>query len=129
MNKFIIIDDQEFIYNQIKSAIFNKPEVKNQFDFIFKKNGKEGYDYISTNEQIKFILVDLNMPIMNGLEMLRKIHLECPDKVRSTDIFVITTESDKELMKEAREYGVSAWIIKPIDVNGLYQVIKSKLVA
>ena len=64
-----------------------------------------------SHPEIDLFIVDINMPNMNGLEMIEEIRL-IPNH-KDTAIFVLTTESSSEVANEGREAGATAWIVKP----------------
>ena len=71
-------------------------------------------------------IVDVNMPVMNGLEMLANLR-NIPGK-ESIPVFVLTTESSKDLVTRGKQHGATAWIVKPFkpDVlaKGVAHVLK-----
>jgi PAS domain S-box-containing protein len=92
-------------------------------EVILASNGLEGLEKYEkskiTNEKIDLIISDINMPIMNGLEML--------EKIREIDPFVplifTTARSESENILKAIDLNVSNYIIKPIDTNILVKKI------
>ena len=83
-------------------------------------NGLEGYNQATTNS-VNAVVVDLNMPVMNGLEFLRKFRAHASGK--GVPVVLLTTESDDRLKKEAREAGATGWIMKPFNPAQLLSVI------
>lgn len=88
------------------------------------QNGQEGLELFKQHEsEIDLIITDVNMPIMNGLDMvkeIKKINLNIP-------IIVATAFSNKEYLLEAIDIGVDKYVLKPIDVAKLLQVMSQSL--
>ena len=89
------------------------------------QNGQEGLELFKKYEsEIDLIITDVNMPILNGLDMvkeIKKINLNIP-------IIVATAFSNKEYLLEAIDIGVDKYVLKPIDIAKLLQVMSQSLV-
>ena len=83
-------------------------------------NGLEGYNQ-ATGNAVNAVVVDLNMPVMNGLDFLRKFRAHPSGK--GVPVVLLTTESDETLKKQAREAGATGWIMKPFNPAQLLSVI------
>ncbi|CAN7211380.1 two-component system response regulator [Devosia sp. Root413D1] len=84
-------------------------------------NGLEGYNK-ATTETVHAVVTDLNMPVMNGLEFLKKFRQHPAGK--GIPVILLTTESDEELKRQAREAGATGWIVKPFKQDQLLAVIR-----
>lgn len=84
-------------------------------------NGAEGYA-AATSNAIDAVLTDINMPVMNGLDFLRKFRQSPAGK--GIPVILLTTESDDELKRQAREAGATGWIVKPFKQDQLVALIK-----
>ncbi|MCD8541162.1 MAG: response regulator, partial [Aliarcobacter cryaerophilus] len=69
------------------------------------------------------IISDINMPILNGLEMIKKIK----DINKNVPIIVTTAFSNKEYLLEAIDIGVDKYVLKPVDVSKLLQAMSQSL--
>ena len=89
------------------------------------QNGQEGLELFKKYEnEIDLIITDVNMPILNGLDMvkeIKKINLNIP-------IIVATAFSNKEYLLEAIDIGVDKYVLKPIDIAKLLQVMSQSLI-
>ncbi|MGE4384191.1 MAG: EAL domain-containing protein [Arcobacter sp.] len=89
------------------------------------QNGQEGLELFKKYEnEIDLIITDVNMPILNGLDMvkeIKKINMNIP-------IIVATAFSNKEYLLEAIDIGVDKYVLKPIDIAKLLQVMSQSLV-
>ena len=89
------------------------------------QNGQEGLELFKQYEnEIDLIITDVNMPILNGLDMvkeIKKININIP-------IIVATAFSNKEYLLEAIDIGVDKYVLKPIDIAKLLQVMSQSLI-
>ena len=84
-------------------------------------DGAEGYTK-AIAQPVHAVLTDLNMPVMNGIEFIRKYRQHPSSK--GVPIILLTTESDEELKRQAKEAGATGWIVKPFKQDQLVAVIK-----
>ncbi|KRA96737.1 hypothetical protein ASD83_16800 [Devosia sp. Root685] len=90
-------------------------------DVIEAVNGQDGYDKATSNT-VHAVITDLNMPVLNGIEFIRKYRQHPASK--GIPIILLTTESDEELKRQAKEAGATGWIVKPFKQDQLLAVIK-----
>ena len=120
--KIIVVDDerdvqilfQQKFRKEIRSGIF-------QFHFAF--SGEEGLQYLQINgtRDIYLILSDINMPGMNGLELLKKIKKDYPGLV----VYMITAYGDEYNYHQAMANGCDDYLTKPLNFDDL----KNKLLS
>lgn len=91
------------------------------FTVIEAANGAEGLAQATSNK-VHAILTDINMPIMNGMEFLRKFRQSPAGK--GVPVVLLTTESSEDLKRQAREAGATGWIVKPFKQDQLIAVVK-----
>lgn len=84
-------------------------------------NGLEGYNVATTN-RVDAVVVDLNMPVMTGIEFLRKFR-EHPSG-RGVPVVLLTTESDEGLKRDAKAAGATGWMVKPFNPDQLLSIIR-----
>ncbi|RXJ86115.1 EAL domain-containing protein [Arcobacter sp. CECT 8985] len=88
------------------------------------EDGKEGLELFKKNEdEIDLIITDVNMPHMNGLEMIKHIKEINPN----IPIIVATAFSNTEYLLEAINIGVDKYVLKPIDMKKLLQTMSQSL--
>jgi two-component system, chemotaxis family, chemotaxis protein CheY len=80
-------------------------------DVIEAEDGLQGLNILKKDPSIKMVFSDLNMPIMNGLEMVAAIRLI--DSLKKIPIVMLTTEGSNELVKRGKELKLKGWIVKP----------------
>jgi two-component system chemotaxis response regulator CheY len=74
---------------------------------------------------VDMVVTDLNMPVMNGLGLIRELR-KLP-AYRGVPILFLTTESDAEMKKQAKDAGATGWITKPFQQDQLVSVVKKVL--
>jgi len=84
-------------------------------------DGEDGYSKAIANP-IRAVITDLNMPRMNGIEFIRKFRAH-PSSAGVPIVF-LTTESNEEMKRQAKDAGAIAWIVKPFKQDQLLAVIK-----
>ena len=83
----------------------------------FANSGREALDKLAAGiePQLIVVLSDINMPVMDGLELLREIKTRRPD----LPVMVVTAYGDDERRRLAGEYGAAEFITKPVDFDFL----------
>ncbi len=86
------------------------------------QNGEEALDKLrGTNGQEKLtpfpqiILLDINMPRMNGIEFLKELRAD--KGLKHLSVFMVTTSNDSHDLKDAYEYNIAGYILKPVDIS------------
>ncbi len=115
----ILIVDDDFINRELLKNIFSE-----QYDYEEASNGKEGLQQIERHlDHLCAIILDVQMPEMNGLELLRVISRQgVTEKVPT---FLITAQDDEELMNEAYHLGVMDVVTKPVAAIVIKQRVKT----
>lgn len=91
---------------------------------IIGENGAEGLElYTQNQDSIDVIITDINMPKMNGLDMLDKIKEINP----FVPMLITTAHNDTSFLHRAIDVGVTGYINKPIDIRKLLDVIKKNI--
>jgi two-component system chemotaxis response regulator CheY len=106
--KILIVDDSSMI-----RFVVTKVAKKMGYDVIEANDGQAGLDQLLKNSDTALILSDINMPIMDGLEMVEKIKQN--EELKYIPIVMLTTESKSDLKQRGKELGVKAWMVKPFN--------------
>lgn len=90
---------------------------------VVADNGKDGLEKFN-NEEFDLIITDLSMPVMDGITMIKEIR-----KINATIPIVVTTAfgSQNEEVEKLNAIGMSAYIMKPVDVMKLLQTIDESI--
>jgi two-component system, chemotaxis family, chemotaxis protein CheY len=76
---------------------------------------------IADKERFDLFITDMNMPGMNGLELIKELRMR--QASRTKPILVLTTEADAAKKAEGRAAGATGWIVKPFDPQALLAVL------
>lgn len=91
------------------------------FDVLEAADGKEGLE-LARESSVDLMLIDLNMPHMDGLALVRAMR-NLP-KYKSTPILILTTESSDAMKAAGKAAGATGWLVKPFDPARLIEVVK-----
>ena len=91
------------------------------YQVIEAPDGKAALSKIQ-NSDINLIVTDLNMPIMDGIELIKNVRSH--PKHKFVPIIMLTTESQNEKKMEGKNAGATGWIIKPFKPEQLLAVIR-----
>ena len=87
-------------------------------------NGQEGLQK-AKKQQYDLVLTDQNMPIMDGLTVIR--NLRVLPEYKTTPILMLTTEAGEAMKSHGKAAGATGWLVKPFNPNKLLEVVKSVL--
>jgi two-component system, chemotaxis family, chemotaxis protein CheY len=113
----LIVDDSSTVRQQVAMALKQAG-----FATTEAADGLQGLSAIDGGKAIDMVICDINMPNMNGLEMIEKVKAKPQHK--SLPILMLTTEGQPALIKRAKEAGAAGWIVKPFDANQLVAAAK-----
>jgi two-component system chemotaxis response regulator CheY len=110
----LIVDDSGSVRQQVSMVLRRAG-----FAMLEAADGKEGLAVIDSDAYIDLVICDVNMPNMNGLEMVQLVKRR-PEHQR-LPILMLTTEGQPALVKRAKEAGAIGWIVKPFVPGQLVQ--------
>jgi CheY-like chemotaxis protein len=94
---------------------------------VHKLNGEEALEYLkggdNGNGKPCVILLDLNMPRMNGVEFLKIIKVD--DEFKKTPVVVLTTSREQQDKIESFNLGVAGYMLKSVDYKGFVETIRT----
>ena len=119
--KILVVDDEQDITELFKQG-FRKEIREGIYEFSFKYSGETALAFLHEHEhEAVLILSDINMPGMNGFELLRRIRVNRPTP--PPIIMMITAYGDKENRDDAIRLGADDLLNKPLD----FKMLKEKL--
>ncbi|MCP4074915.1 MAG: response regulator [Gammaproteobacteria bacterium] len=107
----LIVDDSTSIRQLVSMAL-----KANGYNVVEAVDGKDGLSKLDS-QKFDLVVSDVNMPNMNGLEMVKNIKANPQHKF--TSIMMLTTESQESLKQEGKALGVRAWLVKPFNKEDL----------
>ncbi|MBU2455767.1 MAG: response regulator, partial [Proteobacteria bacterium] len=115
----LIVDDMKSMRLTIRKMLKNLNIGTN---LRFAENGKEGLEILG-NVKCDIAILDWNMPVMNGIEMLETIR---NDKVlRDMPVIMVTAEAERDIVSEVAETEIEGYLLKPLTLSALDNTIKA----
>lgn len=116
--KILLVEDDNLDAIDLKRSL---DRIGILYKMKIAKNGEEAFQLLDDEDQTVFsgkpdiLLLDLNMPRMNGLEFLQG--LRSHESWKDIKVFVLTTSDESEDKKAAANLGISGYITKPLKLN------------
>ncbi|MFB8793967.1 MAG: response regulator [Microcoleus sp.] len=124
----LLVEDDEVDVMNLRRA-FKKNNIVNPI--YLAGNGLEALAILRGEAKIepampqarRLVLLDLNMPKMNGIEFLRKLRMD--EKLRSLPVIVLTTSNEDRDKVEAYNLNVAGYILKPVTFSNFVEVMST----
>ncbi|MGH8237696.1 MAG: response regulator [Steroidobacteraceae bacterium] len=113
----LVVDDSSTMRQQVSMALKQAG-----FATLEAEDGRQGAAKRAANRSISMVICDVNMPHMNGLEMVEQVKSKPEHK--ALPILMLTTEGQSALIRRAKQAGAVGWIVKPFDANQLVQTVR-----
>jgi two-component system, chemotaxis family, chemotaxis protein CheY len=104
--KVMVVDDSLMVRQQVCSTLSQAG-----FETIEAHDGVDALEKLAGTPNLGLIMLDVNMPVMNGIELLRRLRAD--GWSAKIPIIMLTTEGQPQHMQEAKALGAKGWIIKP----------------
>jgi len=105
-------DDQEIFQKELKK--FNS-----SIKFLSAYNGQEGLDILNKHSA-DYIFLDINMPVMNGIDALKLIKKD--ESLKNIPVIIYSTSDGRAYKKMALDLGASSYFTKPTSIMGLHKM-------
>ncbi len=115
--KVMVVDDSRTMRQQVGIVL-----TAAGFEVIEADDGIDGLEKVQQTADLAMVLCDVNMPRMNGLDMLAAVKSD----VRFTDLpfLMLTTEAQPALITRAKQAGAKGWIVKPFKPELLVAAVR-----
>lgn len=122
LKPILLIEDDDVDAMTVKRAL---KELKVINQLVHKTNGQEALDYLceADSKQPCVILLDLNMPKMNGIEFLKIAKAD--EELKKIPVIVLTTSKGEQDKVESFDLSVAGYIVKPTDYAKFIEVIRT----
>jgi CheY-like chemotaxis protein len=122
LKPILLVEDDSVDVMMVKRALKDL-NVRNPL--VHTPNGKEAFEYLTGegNERPCIILLDLNMPKMNGVEFLKVVKAE--DVLKKIPVVVLTTSQDTEDKFETFELSAAGYIVKPANYKKFVEAMRT----
>lgn len=122
-NAFLVVDDSK-LHHQMYRLVFSRGSLAGSTVY-YATNGREGYALLAAHPELALVFLDLNMPEMNGLEVLARrraegLHPHVP-------IVLVTTEGTEEDEARGRDAGAWQYLRKPFEPADVERLVERAL--
>jgi two-component system chemotaxis response regulator CheY len=107
----LIVDDSRFVRGYLRGLLEEKG-----IECAEAGDGQAGMDQLNAGLSFDLALIDWNMPVMNGLEMLKQMRAEGFSNVK---VMMVTTEAENDFILRALDAGADEYLMKPFDDEAL----------
>ncbi|MDR2905026.1 MAG: response regulator [Helicobacteraceae bacterium] len=123
--KVVLVDDSREILELVRFAL--KPLIDSgAIVYEAREFPKEFlWDLLERKTYFDLLISDINMPEMNGFELIELIKME--QNFFHLPVLILTTESSNEMRERGRKAGVLGWVTKPFNMDRLRQIVKISL--
>ena len=115
--KIMVVDDSQTVRQQVGMAL-----TQAGFEVVEAVDGQDGMEKIGLEPDLAMVICDVNMPRMNGIEMLTSVKAD--GKNAALPVIMLTPEGQPELVERAKKVGAKGWIVKPFKPNLLVAAVK-----
>lgn len=116
MRNALIVDDSPTMRNMLKAAMKDEG-----FECATAQDGEKAL-LAARTEKFDVILTDINMPNMDGIELITQLRQQ--ENTKFTPILVISTESGDNVKQAGKAAGASGWIVKPFNPATLSKAVR-----
>jgi len=118
----LLVEDDNIDALTVKKAL---SDLKVTNYLVHTSNGEEALEYLTDTDNPKpcIILLDLNMPRMNGIEFLK--HVKANDSLKKIPVVVLTTSRDEQDVIETFQLNVAGYMIKAVDYKKFVETIRA----
>ena len=113
----LLVDDSRFIRNFLRRAL-----AEHGMECVDAADGREGLNCLHDAGPFAVALVDWNMPVMSGLELLRAARAD--HGLDAMKIVMVTTEAENDHIETALMSGADEYLLKPFDEEGLFDKLR-----
>ena len=122
-NKPILLVEDDDVDTMTVTRALKEIQVTNQV--VYRENGEDALNYLQDENTDKpcLILLDLNMPIMNGIEFLKAIKDD--EQLRCIPVVVLTTSDEQQDKVNSFNFNVAGYVSKPVDYRQFVEVMRT----
>jgi two-component system, chemotaxis family, chemotaxis protein CheY len=117
MKKVLIVDDSEMIRQQVAGTLEGAG-----FIVLTAVDGMAGLECIEQHSDLAMAILDVNMPRLDGLEMLERLGTN--PRHAGVPVLILTTEIQPSLIDRAKRAGAKAWMVKPVKPEHLVSTVQ-----
>ena len=118
--RILFVDDSMTVRDMLESFLL-------ELGYLNIDSAEDGLEalQLAQEDEYDFIITDINMPNMDGLELIQKLRNTLT--YSSIPIMVLTTEYTEDMKRKGKEVGATSWVVKPFDLELINRAIKETL--
>jgi two-component system chemotaxis response regulator CheY len=117
VKQVLVVDDSQTVRTEISKAL-----AQAGFGTMEAADGEVGLA-LAREHQFALIILDVNMPRMNGLQMLESLRLDFA--TCNVPVVILTTEAEEPMIERARKAGAKGWLIKPVSTDHIVSTVQA----
>lgn len=125
LKPILLVEDDSVDAMTVKRAM---RDLQVNHSVIHSVNGEEAMKYLTSPDTEKpfVILLDLNMPKMNGIEFLKVI--KAHPELKTIPVIVLTTSKERQDVLDSFEIGASGYMVKPVDYSKFVEILSKIMI-
>ena len=116
MKKILVVDDSALIHQMYRLVM-----TRYKCELVDAMNGQEALDILAVQGDVQLVLLDINMPVMNGVQFLEKA--SALGITKKIPVIVISTEGKEEDTIRGLKLGARGYLKKPFNPSDLHELI------
>ncbi len=117
LKKVLVVDDSALIHQMYKMVL-----MRYHCQIVDAINGQDGLDKLAKHPDVNLILLDINMPVMNGIEFIKKV--KAAGSYEQIPIVMVSTEGKEEDTLRGLALGAKGYVKKPFQPSDLHALIE-----
>ncbi len=115
--KILVVDDSMMVRTQVGQTLEWAG-----FEVVEASDGAEALVKLNDMPEMALVVLDVNMPRMNGIDLLRQLAIR--GVLSHIPVVMLTTEGHPQLMRDAKALGAKGWIVKPFRAEHLVAAVR-----
>ncbi|MHB0970324.1 MAG: response regulator [Thermoanaerobaculia bacterium] len=125
MNKILVVEDSELLH-RMYDLIFQRYRASGT-SIVHAYNGRDALTQLAAHPDVDLIILDINMPVMSGLEFLT--HCRAEKIFQDIPVIIVSTEGKESDTLRGLQAGARAYITKPFTPPALHRLVEKVFVA
>ena len=117
--RVLLIDDDKDEHEIFKMELHKYDPA---IDFLSAYDGQEGFDFL-LKEPVNYVFLDINMPVMNGIDLLRLIKRD--ESLKDIPVIIYSTSDGRGYKKMALDLGAASYFTKPTTIQGMHKIFET----
>ena len=117
----LIVDDSESIRELVSNTL-----IQAGYNVYKAVNGTDALEKLNQVSKVDLVLTDLNMPVMDGLMLVKEVRKL--ESYKYLPILILTTETEVQKRLQAKDAGATGWLVKPFEQDKLIKVINKVII-